>query len=113
MTKSFTRELILENSDAIDELIIDKLTSFFNSSITSLKKSISKKKYMLQKSLISDKIDERIFIYSNNFLGKRARQEKISTNIFKKTKWKIALHPNTQKKEIGKGYSRKKTMEIN
>ena len=45
MTKSFTRELILENSDAIDELIIDKLTSFFNSSITSLKKSISKKVY--------------------------------------------------------------------
>lgn len=44
--KSFTREIILEHSDAIDELIIDKLMSFFNSLISSLKKkSISKKVY--------------------------------------------------------------------
>lgn len=86
--KSFTREIILEHSDAIDELIIDKLMSFFNSLISSLKKkSISKKSICYKKSLISDKIDERIFIYSNNFLGKRAKQKRKFQQIYlKKTK---------------------------
>lgn len=49
--KSFTREIILEHSDAIDELIIDKLMSFFNSLISSLKKNLFQKKVYATKNL--------------------------------------------------------------
>lgn len=74
-------------------------SSFFNSSMRKFKNLFQK--YMLQESLISDKIDERIFIYSNKLFGESCEaRENFNKNIFKKrnkTKWKIALHPKQKK----------------
>lgn len=54
---------------------------------------------MLQKSLISDKIDERIFIYSNNFLGKRAKQKRKFQQIYlKKNKVKNSFTSKTKER---------------